>query len=102
VALRTVPSLTDISSRSEYWAKGYPEQDKVIIKVVDVDYDEACGGEILASGARNPVKGGSHYDTFYGYMRTTPGWLQEVWKDLMENQWMFIFRNQDTVFKGYL
>ena len=81
-------------------APGEKEGD-VVIKVVDVTYDEACEGIVFATRARGPLpKDSPHNITFYGYMKTTPRWLMEVWTTLMLFDFKFIFRGKDKVYKG--
>jgi hypothetical protein len=53
-------------------------EDGIVVKVVDVDYDEAREGIQFAAVGRGTPKdgpGGPNSITFNGYIKTTPRWL---------------------------
>jgi hypothetical protein len=49
-------SMVDVLGMLEYRERK-SDQNKIIVTIVDVDYDEACEGEILGIRVRNPGKG---------------------------------------------
>jgi hypothetical protein len=92
--------MVDVLGMLEYRERK-SDQNKIIVTIVDVDYDEACEEKSSEYVCGIRGKGTSDCITFYGYMKTTPRCLQEVWMGLMKNQWKFLFKGQDIVYMGY-
>jgi hypothetical protein len=83
-----------------YWEKTERE-DRIVVKVVDVDYDETCEGIQFAAAGRGTKKDSPHSLTFYGYIKTTPRWLQKVWTMLViEFDFQVMFKGKDKVYRG--
>jgi hypothetical protein len=76
------------------------KEDEFVVKVVDVDYDEACEGIVFSTSSRRAPKDSPYSITFHGYLKTTLRWLYEVWYELMLFNIQKIFKHKDEVFKG--
>lgn len=85
------------SSSYEDQTKG---EDTVVVYFVDADYDEESGGEIFSTSCRRPTKGSSNCTTFYGYMKTTPRWLKNLFTEVFEEGFHLVFRHKDLVYRG--
>jgi hypothetical protein len=57
IILMNAPSAITTLRKLEEYMKMTVLEDEIIIKVVDVEYDEHSGGEILGESVRNPRKG---------------------------------------------
>lgn len=93
------PAITALEEGENY-EDATKEEDGLVIKVVDVGYEEACGGILWSISGRNERKEGNPR-TFYGVLKTTPRWLQEVWFTVMVLDWKQIYREKDEVYRGW-
>lgn len=91
-------AITELEKDKTY-EEATKRDDEIVIKVVDVGYEEACEGLLWSISGRNDRKEGNPR-TFYGYMKTTPRWLQEVWFTVTVLGWKQIYRGKDEVYKG--
>ncbi|EPE30326.1 hypothetical protein GLAREA_13049 [Glarea lozoyensis ATCC 20868] len=97
--LNAPPAITTLPNTEDYF-QTTKQEDNIVIKIVDVHYDESCDGEVLAISCRNFTKGSSDCVTCYGYIKTTPIWLQSLWVSLSDMGFKHVFKHKDVVYRG--
>lgn len=77
--IKTLFDAPELRKGSTYLELTCEDDEHIIIKIVEVGYDESCEGIIFGTASRQPTKGTSDCVTFYGDIKPTPMWLLIAW-----------------------
>jgi hypothetical protein len=82
-------------------AKQTREEDGVVVKTVDADYDEKCEGIIFSDTTKveGSAEGGSDSVMYHGWMRCELKALMSWWTDMKHHGWEYVFRGEEAVYK---
>jgi hypothetical protein len=86
-----------------YYSELTNGEDDIFVKVVAVNYDEACGGIQFGARARGAKKGTPDSLDFYGWMKAPPRRLYDLWTDVDDFgtlDFTRVYKGTDSVYTG--